>query len=167
MSLIPALRNAGVEINDCMMIEDDDRIFLSQGEAFLQPNVNVSASDELAKASSTSLIKLDYYNPFDFYNEKDLYIELKARRCQINTYESTMVGMNKINKAKILTRKNNNVYFCFYFTKTDFSECDLYYWKFNITEFDKCEFKTGGRIDRGKSEIKKYCYIPISLLTKI
>ena len=113
------------------------------------------------------LIKLDYYNPFDFYNEQDLYIELKARRCQINTYESTMVGMNKINKAKILTRKNNNVYFCFYFTKTDFSECDLYYWKFNLLDFDKCECKTGGRIDRGKSEIKKYCYIPTNLLIKI
>ena len=114
------------------------------------------------------LIKLDYYNAFDFYNEKEcVYIELKSRRCQINTYESTMVGMNKINKAKILTRKNNNVYFCFYFTKTDYSECDLYFWKFNLTDYDKCEFKTGGRIDRGKNEIKKYCYIPISLLTKI
>ena len=113
------------------------------------------------------LIKLDYYNPFDFYNEQDLYIELKARRCQINTYESTMVGMNKINKAKILARKNNSVYFCFYFTKSDYTQCDLYYWKFNLIDFDKCECKPGGRVDRGKSEIKKYCYIPISLLTKI
>ena len=87
---------------------------------------------QLQKHFNFTLIKLDYYNPFDFYNEKDLYIELKARRCQINTYESTMVGMNKINKAKVLTRKNNNVYFCFYFTKTDFSECDLYFWKFKV-----------------------------------
>ena len=114
------------------------------------------------------LIKLDYYNAFDFYNETErVYIELKSRRCQINTYESTIVGMNKINKAKILARKNNNVYFCFYFTKTDYSECDLYFWKFNLIDYDKCEFKAGGRVDRGKSEIKKYCYIPISLLTKI
>ena len=114
------------------------------------------------------LIKLDYYNPFDFYNEQqNLYIELKSRRCQINTYESTMVGMNKINKAKILTRKNNNLYIFFYFTKTDYTECDLYYWKFNLLDFDKCECKTGGRIDRSKNEIKKYFYIPVSLLTKI
>ena len=49
-----------------------------------------------------------------------------------DTPPPTMVGMNKINKAKILTRKNNNVYFCFYFTKTDFSECELYYWKFDL-----------------------------------
>ena len=114
------------------------------------------------------LIKLDYYNPFDFYNEQqNLYIELKSRRCQINTYQTTMVPMSKINKAKILTKKNNNVYFCFYFTKTDYAECDLYYWKFNLLDFDKCESKRGGRVDRGKSEIKKYCYIPVSLLTKI
>ena len=114
------------------------------------------------------IIKLDYYNAFDFYNETErVYIELKSRRCQISTYDSTMIGMNKINKAKILTRKNNNVYFCFYFTKTDYTECDLYFWKFNLLDFDKCESKTGGRVDRGKSEIKKYCYIPVSLLTKI
>ena len=123
---------------------------------------------QLQQHFNFTLIKLDYYNPFDFYNETErVYIELKSRRCQINTYESTMVGMNKINKAKILTRKNNNVYFCFYFTKTDFSECDLYFWKFNLLDFDKCETKTSGRVDRGKNEIKKYFYIPISLLIKI
>ena len=42
-SLILSLATAGVEIDDCMMIEDDDRIFLSQGEAFLQPIINISA----------------------------------------------------------------------------------------------------------------------------
>ena len=114
------------------------------------------------------LIKLDHYNPFDFYNEQNLYIELKARRCQINTYESAMIGMNKINKARILTRKSNNVYFCFYFTKTDYTECDLYYWKFNLLDFDKYVIcKNGGTVDRGKNEIKKYAYLPVSLLTKI
>ena len=114
------------------------------------------------------LIKLGYYDTFDFYNEEhQLYIEIKARRCQINTYESTMIGMNKINKAKILTRKNNNVYFCFYFTKTDYTQCDLYYWKFELLDIDKCESRTGGRVDRGKNEIKKYFYIPTNLLIKI
>ena len=123
---------------------------------------------QLQQHFNFTLIKLDYYNPFDFYNETErVYIELKSRRCQINTYESTMVGMNKINKAKILARKNNSVYFCFYFTKSDYSECDLYFWKFNLIDYDKCEFKAGGRVDRGKSEIKKYCYIPVSLLIKI
>ena len=114
------------------------------------------------------LIKLSYYDTFDFYNEENqLYIEIKARQCQINTYESTMIGMNKINKAKVLTKKNNNVYFCFYFTKNDYSDCDLYYWKFNLLDIDKCETKTGGRKDRGKNEIKKYFFIPTFLLIKI
>ena len=127
-----------------------------------------NAIGQLQEYFKFPLIKLNFFNPFDFYNEQqNLYIELKARRCRINTYESSMIGMNKINKAKILTRKNNNVYFCFYFTNTDYAECDLYYWKFNLLDFDKCECRTGGRVDRGKSEIKKYCYIPVCLLTKI
>ena len=52
-----------------------------------------------------SLVKLDYYNSFDFYNEQEnVYIELKSRHCQVNTYTSTMVGMNKINKARLLIK---------------------------------------------------------------
>ena len=75
--------------------------------------------------------------------------------------------MNKINRSKILDKRNFSVYFFFYFTNTDYNECELYYWKFNIDELDQCEFKSGGRVDRGKNEIKKYAYIPISLLIKI
>ena len=79
-----------------------------------------------------------------------------------------MIGMNKINKAKILSRKNFNIYFFFYFTNTDFKECDLYYWKYNSADIDKCETKLGGRKDRDrKNEIKKYFYIPTNLSIKI
>ena len=46
------------------------------------------------------LIKLDYYNTFDFYNEhQNVYIELKSRRCKIDTYNSTMIPMNKSTKV--------------------------------------------------------------------
>ena len=114
------------------------------------------------------LVKLDYYNIFDFYNEEQkLFIELKSRNCQINTYTSTMVGMNKINRSKILDKRNFSVYFFFYFTNSNYSECDLYYWKFDLDQLDKLIYKSGGRIDRCKNEIKKYAYIPISLLIKI
>ena len=114
------------------------------------------------------LVKLDYYNTFDFHNEQEnVYIELKSRNCRAQTYDTTMVGMNKINKAKILSRKKFNIYFFFYFTNTDYNECDLYYWKFNIDELDQLIYKNGGRVDRGKNEIKKYAYIPITLLIKI
>ena len=123
---------------------------------------------QLQNFSKITLIKLDYYNTFDFYNEEQqLYIELKSRHCQVNTYTSTMIGMNKLNKAKILSRKKCNIYSFFYFTNTNYSECDLYYYKFNIDELDQLIYKSGGRIDRGKNEIKKYAYIPITLLIKI
>ena len=114
------------------------------------------------------LVKLDYYNIFDFYNEdQKVFIELKSRNCHVDTYKNTMVGMNKINKAKILSRKKCNIYFFFYFTNTDYNECELYYWKFNIDELDQLIYKYGGRVDRFKNEIKKYAYIPITLLIKI
>jgi serine/threonine protein kinase len=40
--LIPSSFLSGVEIDDCMMIEDDDRLFLSQGEAFLNLKMNTA-----------------------------------------------------------------------------------------------------------------------------
>ena len=113
---------------------------------------------------NNELTKLDYYDNFDFIDDKpEIYIELKSRRCKVDTYDTTMVGMNKINMAKILNRKNKNVYFCFYFTDIDYSTTELYYWKYNILVI----YKKGDRVDRQKRKIKKYAYIPISLLIKI
>ena len=80
--------------------------------------------NQLQKFFGNTLTELDYYDQFDFYNEK--FIEQKSRRCKIDTYESTMGGMNKINKAKILKIKNTNVFFIFYFTNINYSECDLF-----------------------------------------
>ena len=52
---------------------------------------------------NNKLTKLDYYDNFDFIDEKqDIYIELKSRRCKIDTYKTTMIGMNKLNMSKIL-----------------------------------------------------------------
>ena len=106
---------------------------------------------QLQKFFGNTLTELDYYDPFDFYNEK--FIEQKSRRCKVDTYESTMGGMNKINKAKILNRKNINVFYFFNFTNINHSECDLFYWKRNLLEFDNhIIFKNSGKID--KNEIK-------------
>ena len=80
--------------------------------------------NQLQKFFGNTLTELDYYDQFDFYNEK--IIEQKSRRCKIDTYESTRGGMNKINKAKILKIKNTNVFFIFYFTNINYSECDLF-----------------------------------------
>ena len=91
---------------------------------------------------NNTLTKLDYYDNFDFIDDKqEIYIELKSRRCKINTYDTTMVGMNKINIAKILTRKKKNVYSYFYFTNIDYSASELYYWKYNTIELDQVILK--------------------------
>ena len=95
------------------------------------------------------------YCRYDFEGETIL-IELKSRRCQSNTYPTTMIGNNKLQMAK---KQSKDVYFCFGFTD------GLFYHKFeNDNEY---HIEKGGRYDRGKAEINDYVYIPISQLTKV
>ena len=70
-----------------------------------------------------TIIKLDKNNVFDFKGDKSGYIELKSRHCIMNKYPTTMVGYNKIIKAKELN--DYDVYFFFSFD--DF----LTYWKYD------------------------------------
>ena len=91
--------------------------------------------------------------PFDFYDDVT-FIELKSRNNEYNKYPSTMVGYNKI---KIAEEDESKTKYKFLFLFTD----GLYQWEF---EKDKYLIKDGGRWDRGKSEIKKYCYINIENL---
>lgn len=103
-----------------------------------------------------NLVKSEKKNAlFDFYSETSL-IELKSRRNNYNHYPTTMVGYNKIEYG---LKSGKDIYFCFSFLD------GLYYYKFSKT--DKLEFSLGGRRDRGKNEIKEYCFIPIELLIKI
>ena len=67
-----------------------------------------------------------------------------------------MIGYNKIKKALEL---NEDVYFIFNFTD------GIYYYKFDRDK--ELEVKQGGRFDRGRPEIKDYCFIPIEILQKI
>ena len=91
--------------------------------------------------------------PFDFY-DNETYIELKSRNNEYNKYSSTMVGYNKI---KIAEDDETKTKYKFLFLFTD----GLYEWEF---EKDNYLIKDGGRWDRGKNEIKKYCYINIENL---
>ena len=91
--------------------------------------------------------------PFDFYDDVT-FIELKSRNNEYNKYPSTMVGYNKI---KIAEEDESKTKYKFLFLFTD----GLYEWEF---EKDKYLIKDGGRWDRGKNEIKKYCYINIENL---
>lgn len=99
------------------------------------------------------------YNLFDFIGEK-CYIELKSRRNTHNKYPDTMIGCNKIEFAM---NTDKTIIFCFLFTD------GLFYYIFNKDDIinKKLNFRTGGRCDRNVNEYKDYCYIPISLLTKL
>jgi hypothetical protein len=44
----------GVEIDDCMMIEEDDRLFLSQGEAYRNPRINTAKKNEVNSSNSSA-----------------------------------------------------------------------------------------------------------------
>jgi hypothetical protein len=105
--------------------------------------------------NDNTIYKLENSNEFDFKGDNK-YIELKSRRNKYNKFSSTMVGLNKIQKASTL---NEYVYFFFSF------EDGLYYWLYDKDY--ELEIKQGGRWDRGNPEIKAYAYIPIELLIKI
>jgi len=103
-------------------------------------------------------IKLNKYNEFDYGSiDEKIYIELKSRSNEKEKYPTTMVGYNKVEKAIQLISEGCDVYFTFAFT-----DCTCYY-KF---EDENTEWiQDGGRIDRGRNEIKKYYFIPTSELT--
>jgi hypothetical protein len=58
------------------------------------------------RTSSASDLKktTGQYNRFDFISSGCM-IELKSRRCSVNTYNDTMVGLNKLEYAKKHTDK--------------------------------------------------------------
>ena len=102
-----------------------------------------------------TIYKLENTNVFDFKGDNKV-IELKSRNNNYDKYSTTMIGINKILRASSL---NENVYFFFCFND------GLYFWLYDKDyEF---EIKRGGRYDRGKIEVKEYCYIPIEMLIKV
>ena len=98
----------------------------------------------------------DKYALFDF-ESPNTSVELKTRRCASNTYPDTMIGLNKIEYAN--KNSDKTIIFCFRFTD------GLYYFK-HQEEYDY-NVKYGGRYDRGRKEVKKYCYIKRENLTKV
>jgi len=102
-----------------------------------------------------TIYKLENCNEFDFKGDNK-YIELKSRRNKYNKFSSTMIGLNKIEKASTL---DEYVYFFFCF------EDGLYYWLYDKDH--ELEIRQGGRWDRGKAEIKFYAFLPIEMLIKI
>jgi len=103
------------------------------------------------------LHETDQYDPFDFIGE-NIKIELKSRRNTYSKYPTTIVGMFKINKIC-----NFEIDHFFVFNFTD----GLYYWKYNIEEFNNMKQITIKRRDRPGSQGHLYLSIPIGSLTKM
>ena len=95
------------------------------------------------------------YNLFDF-RCKSGFIECKSRRCNSNTYLTTIVGMNKIDSIDPIL----SYYFVFQFTD------DILFCKYNQLDFDGFEKRVISRRDRGRIESALYCCIPIAYLTQ-
>jgi hypothetical protein len=98
------------------------------------------------------------YASFDFESE-DVVIELKSRRCAKDTYPTSMIGCNKIQKMECEKRM------CFIvFNHTD----GVYFWKYDSKEALKAiEYRKAGRTDRGFDERKLHCFIDNKYLLKI
>jgi hypothetical protein len=95
-------------------------------------------------------------HPFDFYND-EYYFELKSRNVYKNTYQTTIIGLNKIEFAK-KTEK-----FCIFLFK--FID-GLYFYIYDKDDPEN-KINIGGRSDRGIDEYKPYFHIPISSLNPI
>ena len=99
---------------------------------------------------------------FEFdYIGVDILIELKTRTNSKDKYEDTMIGSNKIKKAKKLMKENTKLVVYFVFAFTD----GLYYWKYD--PLFNLKTQIGGRNDRGRPEMKLYAYIPVVELKPI
>ena len=101
----------------------------------------------------------DKFATFDFMSEDNtMILELKSRRCKSNQYPTTIVGLNKIQKAKELVQNDKVVKFLFNFTD------GLYEWC--LSENDTVA--KGGRTDLiGSDGWKNYCHIKVSNLKLI
>jgi len=98
--------------------------------------------------------KTDDYHFFDLYDGK-CYYEVKSRNCNVNKYDTTIVGYNKIKFARTCGK---DCIFIFSFTD------GIYYYKYN--DKDNFDVKVCGRSDRGTNEYNMYMYIPISVLKR-
>lgn len=93
-----------------------------------------------------------HFDNFDYENDNVL-IELKTRKCAWLQYPSLMFSTAKIKKAiKLNEDPNFNKEIYFFWKLSD----GLFYWKYNHEEY---EINIGGRDDRGKNEYQNVVYI--------
>ena len=94
----------------------------------------------------------DEYSSYDFYDSKYSYL-LKSRKCDHDTYATTLISEMKCNKR---------IYLLFLFTD------GLYYIKYKKDKFKKYNKKCFVKIRDDKKDVCKYYYfIPVEDLKKI
>lgn len=132
------------------IIYNEDRAFGSQQEKDLLPTLKTFFKLDLKP--------LGRYDVFDYTAENTL-VELKSRRTPIAQFPSTIVGKNKLDYAN---KSGKDCYFVFNYPE------GVYYWKYDSSLVgDTVKIGKGGRVNRGRPEIKDYAYIPIALLQEV
>ena len=136
--------NRNLFINDYNFGIESEKELLSKLQSQFDSNLKLSSSN---------------YSLFDF-ESNSTYVELKSRRCTKNYYKSTIVGMNKINRAIDIKNLNIDIKIYFVFKFMDY----ICYWEFKEEEMMKLKQSKITRNDRNKVEQAKYLEIPINLL---
>jgi len=87
----------------------------------------VAVHKQIENTLGISLLKTGgKYDPYDFYDLNNTFVELKSRRIKHNQYPTALVGQNKIQKIQ----EGNHYYFFFSY------EDGLYYIKYDKALFD-------------------------------
>tara|TARA_R110002096_G_scaffold322812_2_gene516884 strand:+ start:24 stop:461 length:438 start_codon:yes stop_codon:yes gene_type:complete len=135
-------------------IYNKDYNFGIKEEEKLKPNLEEFFKVNLEKT-------IGRYNLFDFIG-KNYYIEIKSRKNKLTQYPTTIVGINKINKAKQLVKEGNRILFIFNFTDS------IDFWEYkdedSIKDYDT---RFISRNDRPGHKGSDYLEIPINDLLNI
>lgn len=129
-----------------------DFTFGKQSEEEVLPIIRKYFNDDNIQQTTDKFCKFDYFSD-------NVLFELKSRNLRHNTYNTTLIGLDKT----INNNKDNEVIFLFKFVD------GLYFIKYNKKVFDAFEIKRFVRDPRsGYKDIPKlYLYIPVENLTKI
>jgi hypothetical protein len=117
----------------------------------------LSLKSRIEKHFNVKMHSSTLFSIFDF-TSNDMYLEVKTRRCTKHQYRDTMVGYNKIKRGLELLKEGYKVIFLFSFQDV------ISYFELKKPVNSKW-IRKGGRWDRGRYEIKDYCFIPTSLLS--
>lgn len=145
------------------MVSDEDIKESIKKDLYKGKKVEVKLLNKLNKLYNNTFSPCAYeFHLFDMVNdEKNVYVELKSRRTNLKSFETSIIGTNKIYKSIQYHKKNIQSYFMFKFN----DKRSIYYIKFEPELFRtfKTEFIT--RWDRQATKL--HTHIPVKLLKKL